>query len=101
MDFSELGFVPVAAIVVICLLLGKMWKTADRLDNKWIPVACGFTGGCLGIIAMYVVDGFPAHDILNAIAYGIVSGFAATGIHQAVYQHTKEIDKLAEDEGGE
>lgn len=94
MDISELGFVPVAAIVVICLLLGKMWKTADKLDNKWIPVVCGFTGGCLGVVAMFVVDGFPANDVLTAIAYGIVSGFSATGIHQAVKQ---QIDDVRDD----
>jgi len=101
MDFSELGFVPVAAIVVICLLLGKMWKTADRLDNKWIPVVCGFTGGCLGIIAMYVVEGFPANDVLTAIAYGIVSGFSATGIHQAVKQQIDDVHDDLKSAGGE
>ena len=41
MDFTELGFVPVAAIVVLCLLLGKAWKTADRLDNIWEPPVRG------------------------------------------------------------
>lgn len=92
MDFTEMGFVPVAAIVVFCLLVGKTWKTAERLDNKWIPVVCGAVGGVLGIVAMYIVDGFPASDVLTAIAYGIVSGFSATGIHQSVKQ-------LAEDNG--
>ena len=101
MDMTELGFVPVAAIVVICLLLGKMWKTADRLDNKWIPVVCGFTGGCLGIVAMYVVDGFPANDVLTAIAYGIVSGFSATGIHQAVKQQIDDVHDDLKSAGGE
>lgn len=86
MDFTEMGFVPVAAIVIFCLLVGKTWKTADRLNNKWIPVVCGTVGGILGIVAMFVVDGFPANDILSAIAYGIVSGFSATGIHQSVKQ---------------
>lgn len=89
MDFTEMGFVPVAAIVVFCLLVGKTWKTAERLDNKWIPVVCGFVGGCLGVVAMFVVDGFPANDVLTAIAYGIVSGFASTGIHQSVKQLTE------------
>ena len=101
MDFTELGFVAVAAIVVICLLLGKMWKTADRLDNKWIPVVCGFTGGCLGVVAMFVVDGFPANDVLTAIAYGIVSGFSATGIHQAVKQQLDDVHDDLKSAGGE
>ena len=89
MDFTEMGFVPVAAIVVFCLLVSKTWKTADRLNNKWIPVVCGAVGGVLGIIAMNIVEGFPANDALTAIAYGIVSGFSATGIHQSVKQLTE------------
>ena len=34
MDFTELGFVPVAAIVVLCVLVGLTWKRADRLDGS-------------------------------------------------------------------
>ena len=44
MDISELGFVPVAAIVALCFLVGLTWKTADKLNNKWIPIICGVVG---------------------------------------------------------
>ena len=91
-----MGIGSVAAIVIICLLVGKAWKTADRLDNKWIPIVCGACGGILGIVGMFVLDGFPAHDVLSAIAYGIVSGFSATGMHQAVKQHLEEVENLYE-----
>ena len=77
------------------------WKTADRLDNKWIPVICGTFGGCLGIVAMFIVDGFPANDVLTAIAYGIVSGFSATGIHQAVKQQLDDVHDDLKSAGGE
>jgi hypothetical protein len=33
-----------------------------------------------------------------AAAVGVVSGFAATGVHQAFKQHTKEVDNLLEDD---
>ena len=51
MDFTKLGFVPVAAIVVLCFLVGLTWKRADRLDDKWIPTVCGFVGLVLGVVA--------------------------------------------------
>jgi len=103
---ADLGIVSVPVIVVLCLLIGKAWKTSARLDDKWIPVVCGASGLLFGVLiwitnGIYPVDWFGIGDPWMAAAVGIVSGFAATGLHQAVKQHTKEIDKLAEDEGGE
>ena len=77
--------ITVWAITVICFLIAEGVK-ATPLDNKWLPLICGATGGALGVVAMYVVADFPANDILNAIAIGIVSGFAATGVHQTGHQ---------------
>ena len=73
--------VTIWAITVICYLVAESIK-ATKLDNKWLPIICGSLGGALGVVAMYIVADFPAHDILNAIAIGIVSGLAATGVHQ-------------------
>ncbi len=92
MDFSELGFVPVAAITILCFLVGFTWKLADRLNNKWIPVICGFCGMILGMIGRSVIDGFPATDIITAAAIGVVSGLAATGAHQIWKQLSKGED---------
>ena len=41
MDF---GIASVAAITVICYLIGQVVK-ASGVDNKWIPIACGMAGG--------------------------------------------------------
>lgn len=73
--------VTVWAITVICFVVAEIVK-ATKLDNKWLPIICGISGGILGVVAMHVIADFPAHDILNAIAIGIVSGLAATGVHQ-------------------
>lgn len=73
--------VTIWAITVICYLVAEGIK-ATKLDNKWLPIICGSLGGVLGVVAMYVIADFPGHDILNAIAIGIVSGLAATGAHQ-------------------
>ena len=89
MDISELGFVPVAAIVVLAFLVGLTWKKADKLNDKWIPIVCGFVGLVLGVVGRTVIDGFPAVDTITAAAIGVVSGLAATGAHQIYKQLTE------------
>ncbi len=82
MDFGIAG---VAAITVIAYLVGAAVK-ATALDNKWIPIICGAAGGVLGALAMSIMPDFPAHDYITAVAVGIVSGLAATGVNQCVKQ---------------
>lgn len=78
MDF---GIVGVAGITVICWLIGQIVK-ATGIDNKWIPCIVGVVGGLLGIAGLYIIPDYPATEIITAIAVGIVSGMAATGIDQ-------------------
>lgn len=85
MDFGITG---VAAITVIAYLIGQAVK-ATALDNKWIPIICGIVGGVLGAVAMRIMPDFPAADYITAVAVGIVSGLAATGINQIGKQITK------------
>ena len=85
MDISSLGITGVAAITVICLLIGQGVK-ASGVDNKWIPLTCGVCGGVLGVAGMFLMPDFPAGDYITAAAVGIVSGFAATGVNQALKQ---------------
>ena len=82
MDISIFGIAGVAAITVICYLIGQGVK-ASGLDNKWIPVIVGACGGVLGVAGMFIMADFPAGDVLTAAAVGIVSGLAATGVNQA------------------
>lgn len=87
MDF---GIASVAAITVIAYLIGELVK-AGGLDNKWIPIICGAAGGVLGVVAMLSgVPDFPAGDYITAVAVGIVSGLAATGVNQAAKQLKSE-----------
>ena len=83
MDF---GVGAVVAITVITYLIGMGCKAWEKLDNKFIPVICGFVGAILGVVGMYTMPDFPAKDILNAIAIGIVSGLASTGANQVKKQ---------------
>lgn len=79
MDFT--GVASVVGITVICYLVGMVAK-ATAIDNKWIPVIVGATGAILGVVGVYVITDFPATDIINALAVGIVSGLASTGADQ-------------------
>lgn len=86
MDF---GVTNVAAITIICYLFGMMAKATPAIADKWIPVICGVLGGILGALAMMYMPSFPAEDYFTAVAIGIVSGFAATGINQVYKQQVK------------
>ena len=80
------GIVGIAAITVICYLVGEGVKVSP-IDNKYIPVIVGTVGGILGVVAYFIgMPDFPAVDIITAIAVGIVSGLAATGANQVIKQ---------------
>lgn len=90
MDITQIG--TVVAIVVVCYLIGEGVKHIPAIKNELIPVIVGFCGGVLGVVGMYVIPDFPAADILNAVAVGIVSGLASTGVNQ-VYKQSQKATK--------
>jgi len=87
-----LGIVSVPAIAVICFLIGEGVKAA-KVDKCWIPVIVGGCGAILGVVAMITMPDFPANNVILALAYGIVSGLASTGIHQIFKQWSKREDE--------
>lgn len=94
MDF---GIASVPAIVVIAFLVGMVAKNITKLDNKWVPVICGVVGGVLGIVGMNIIPDFPVQDIISAASVGIVSGLAATGVHQIGKQFNSAKVEVRED----
>ena len=87
MDITQVG--TVLAIVVITYLIGLGAKNISTIKDEAIPVIVGVCGGVLGVVGMFVMPDFPANDILNAIAIGIVSGLASTGVNQVWKQAKK------------
>ena len=83
-----MGMAGVTAISVITWLIGEAVKLSP-LEDRWIPVICGFVGAVLGVAGRAVMPDFPAEDLMSAIAVGIVSGLAATGADQVVKQMKK------------
>ncbi len=86
MDFAQVS--TVVSIVVITYLIGLAAKAIPSVKDNYIPIIVGVAGGILGVVGMYVIADFPASDVLNAIAVGIVSGLASTGVNQ-IYKQVK------------
>ena len=78
MDITTIG--TVLAIVVICYLVGLAAKQAKGIPDGCIPVIVGIVGGLIAIPGMYIIPDFPATDVITAVAVGIVSGLASTGV---------------------
>lgn len=95
MDITSMG--TSLAIVIICYLVGIAVKAIPAIADNYIPVIVGAVGGILGAIGMQVIPDFPATDLFNAIAVGIVSGLASTGVNQ-VWKQT--IEEKASNEDG-
>lgn len=87
MDITQIGTSLV--LVAICYLVGLGAKASEKIKDNWIPVILGVVGGILGVAGMHVIPEFPANDIMTAIAVGIVSGLASTGVNQ-VYKQVKK-----------
>lgn len=87
---DELGIVTYAAITAICYLVG-IAVDVSRLNSKYIPVIMGACGAALGIACYFGIPDF-ASTLIDGIAIGIVSGFAATGINQIYQQLGKDND---------
>lgn len=89
MEFSLFGVVGVGSIAVICYAVGYAAKQTSKyiegLDD-FIPVICALMGAILGIVGYKVMPDYPASDPITAVAVGIVSGLAATGINEAIKQ---------------
>ena len=79
----------VVAIIVITYLIGYASKQIPQVKDNIIPIVVGVAGGILGIVGMFVIPSYPADNILDAIAVGIVSGMASTGVNQ-IYKQIKK-----------
>lgn len=82
-------FVTVVPIVVICYVLGIGLKALKYVNDVCIPFLLAICGGILGVIAMFVMPGYPAEDVITAIAMGMISGLASTGSNQVYKQLNK------------
>lgn len=90
MNITDFAAVP--AIVVVVYLIAYFLKAigSEKL-NRLLPPVCGALGLVLSVVCYFALpDYIPAENWLSAAAIGIVSGFAATGVHQVYKQAVKE-----------
>lgn len=91
MEFFE-NYAAIPAFVIIVYLIAEAVKLFGKGKlNEFIPILCGVNGSVLAIVAFLCCPAYiNATNIFEAIAIGIVSGLAATGINQIVKQITKD-----------
>lgn len=87
-----LNFATATPIVIVCYLVGLACKNIKKLPDNWIPVIVAFVGMIIAIPAFFWMPNFPAEDIFTALAVGIMSGFASTGVNQ-VYKQIRRGDE--------
>lgn len=88
---NEFGVASVASITIICYLIGMWCKSSTFVKDTAIPPIMGLCGAILGIIGYFIkMTDFASFDIMTSVAVGIVSGLAATGVHQIFKQAQKE-----------
>ena len=78
-------------IVVICVVVGYVWKSSTTLANKYIPLVVALLGLILAI-ANAIANSQPI--TLDVIAMGLVSGLASTGLHQFVTRVFEKMEEL-------
>ena len=78
----------IPAFMVIIYLLAEIFKKVTRDSrNEFIPALCGLVGAVLAVIAFFTVPNYiPAENLFEAVAIGIVSGLATTGVNQIYKQ---------------
>lgn len=77
----DIAFLEVGSISVICLVIGQLCKLFDKLPTKFIPVIVAVCGGILGVVGVKLgIPEFFDMNILDAIATGIISGIASSGL---------------------
>lgn len=86
MDLEFILDMYIPIVMVICLCVGFIMKRFMPTDNKFIPLTLMILGGVLGCVV--------AKDIaIDHIAAGMVTGLAATGLHQVFSQLIGEKDE--------
>lgn len=90
-ELASFGIATVVAITVICYGLGVIAKRIPKFTDEDIPALCISVGAILGVVGYFLhIPDFPATDLLTAIAVGMASGAAATGVNQALKQKNKK-----------
>lgn len=81
--FMDSYYMPVVA--AICFAVGYVIKHWLPTDNRWIPTIGAVLGAVLGCLALHELS-------VEAVAKGMISGLAATGLYEVYHQHKEAAD---------
>lgn len=87
LEFLTNLYIPL--VIAVCLVVGYLMKKFLPTDNKWIPLVVTVLGAILGCIDAHAVT-------LVAIASGMISGLASTGLHQ-IFKQILKLDNESKD----
>lgn len=95
--FKTFIYMPLGFFVYIIVNLFKktiLVKYKNNIISNAIPEIAALVGACLAIIMEIIwPDIMPSDNILNAITTGLASGFAATGVNEAI-KHYKKLKNI-------
>lgn len=86
LEFLTNLYIPL--VIAVCLTVGYLMKKFLPTDNKYIPLTVTVLGAILGCIDAHAIT-------LVAIASGMTSGLASTGLHQ-IFKQILKLDKTEE-----
>lgn len=87
LEFLTNLYIPL--VIAVCLTVGYLMKKFLPTDNKYIPLTVTVLGAILGCIDAQAVT-------LVAIASGMISGLASTGLHQ-IFKQILKLDNESKD----
>lgn len=95
--FKTFIYMPLGFFVYIIVNLFKktiLVKYKNNIISNAIPEIAALVGACLAVIMEIIwPDIMPSDNILNAITTGLASGFAATGVNEAI-KHYKKLKNI-------
>lgn len=100
MEFLQ-EFAAVPALTVAVYLAAEIYKCLAGGRESWlrfIPALCGLLGAILGFAGWKLwPQCIQADNLMSALATGIVSGLAATGVNQISKQFKKDSQNQDQD----
>lgn len=87
LEFITTLYIPL--VIAVCLVVGYLMKKFLPTDNKYIPLTVTILGAVLGCINEQAIS-------LVAIASGMISGLASTGLHQ-IFKQILKLDNESKD----
>ena len=87
---EEVSFGQYSVPVILTILLSVLYKTTDKIPNRFKSLISVVLGMALGIVAIpYKGFDFSVVSVLDHLIYGLMIGASATGLYELQRTVTK------------